>query len=187
MFWQYYIFPLLQLDNNVGDRANKMSTVLRYTVFGGLVLLAIIAGWQTNVALNRVNASDFETLDGVKYQWKSFEGQWVVINYFAPWCAPCLREMPELAKFSQNLPENTHIFAVNYDRQTKTALKEMVTRFDIKVPVVFANEGTRMPMEKPQYLPATFIVGPEGTVVDTIMGEITQEALTRRLVSLKTL
>ncbi|WP_420932908.1 TlpA family protein disulfide reductase [Alteromonas sp. A081] len=146
-----------------------------------VILLALCAGIFTYQS----QQSDFETVNGEGYQWHKLEGQWTVINYFAPWCAPCLREMPELNAFNQNLPEDTLLFAINYDRQTSTQLTEMAYKYTIEVPIIFASENTVLPMEKPPYLPATFIVGPEGKVVDTIMGEVSEEALRERIHQLK--
>lgn len=150
--------------------------------FVAVTLLAIGAGIFTYQS----QRSDFETVSGQGYQWSELQGQWTVINYFAPWCAPCLREMPELNAFSQNLPENTLLFAINYDKQTSTQITEMANKYTIEVPIIFASENTVLPMEKPPYLPATFIVGPEGKVVDTIMGEVSDQELRERIQQLKT-
>jgi thiol-disulfide isomerase/thioredoxin len=150
--------------------------------FVAVTLLAIGAGIFTYQS----QRSDFETVSGQGYQWSELQGQWTVINYFAPWCAPCLREMPELNAFSQNLPEDTLLFAINYDRQTSTQITEMANKYTIEVPIIFASENTVLPMEKPPYLPATFIVGPEGKVVDTIMGEVSEQELRERIQQLKT-
>ena len=146
-----------------------------------IIVAAGIAGWWAYQSTQY----DFQTLDGETYSWNKLHGEWTVINYFAPWCAPCLREMPELNALSRALPENTRLFAVNYDRQSREQLEEMVSKFSINVPVIVAEDETRLPMQKPPYLPATFIIGPEGDVVDTIMGEVTAEGIKHRLAQLK--
>lgn len=146
-----------------------------------LFAAAVSAGVLTYQSLQK----DFETLDGEAYRWHDLQGQWVVINYFAPWCAPCLREMPELASFYQSRPDNTQLFAINYDPKTKSELISMTKEFGISVPVIISNADTKLPMAKPPYLPATYIVGPDGKIKDTLMGEITAASLRQRLSELK--
>ena len=146
-----------------------------------LLIIAALAGAFTYQGLQY----DFETLEGETYRWQDLNGQWVVVNYFAPWCAPCLREMPELAAFNQSLPDNTRLFAINYDPKTKPELKAMTEKFAIAVPVIVSSPDTKLPMTKPPYLPATFIVGPDGKIKDTIMGEVTAVHLRQRLTELK--
>ncbi len=146
-----------------------------------LVVLSVAAGGL----VYQVTRSDFSTLNGQNYRWESLQGQWVVINYFAPWCAPCLREMPELHHFDETAPENTKVFAINFDVMTKDALANMVAEYDIALDVIIVDEATLLPMEKPTYLPATFIVDPDGKVVDTIMGEVSSQLLFARLEQLQ--
>ncbi len=150
-----------------------------------LTLLLLVTAAMGGIFTYQHLQHDFETLEGRTYSWSTLKGQWVVVNYFAPWCAPCLREMPELAKFNASLPSNTKLFAVNYDLKTLSELKEMTVKYNITIPVIVSSQSTALPMEKPPYLPATFIIGPEGKVVDTIMGELTAAHLTQRLQALK--
>ena len=87
-----------------------------------LTLLLLVTAAMGGVFTYQHLQYDFETLEGRTYSWSTLKGQWVVVNYFAPWCAPCLREMPELAKFNASLPSNTKLFAVNYDLKTLSAV-----------------------------------------------------------------
>lgn len=163
--------------------SDTQSTVAKAKLFLFTLLIACaaLAGLLTYQYLQH----DFETLDGKTYRWKGLEGQWVVVNYFAPWCAPCLREMPELAIFNSLLPEKTQLFAINYDPKSASELAEMTKEFNITIPVIVSSPDTKLPMKKPPYLPATFIIGPDGKVIDTIMGELTAAHLKQRLETLK--
>ena len=93
--------------------------------------------------------------------------------------------MPELNALSQQLPANTHLFAINYDTQTLEQMQEMKMRFSIELPLIVSEPNTQLPMEKPPYLPATFIIGPSGKVVDTVLGEVSADMLKERLAILK--
>ncbi len=149
----------------------------------GLMACSIIAGFVGY----QFTKADFVTTDGTAYQWHDLEGNWVIINYFAPWCVPCLREMPELHEFNHTLPANTKLFAINYDSLSHSDLVAMLAEHKITLDVIEANEDTLLPMGKPHYLPATFIIGPDGKVKDTIMGEVTALTLAQRLAQLKAL
>lgn len=164
-------------QTNEQAHSNRTASVL-------FILLLIFAGLAGVYTYQRLQY-DFKTLEGESYRWEELKGQWIIVNYFAPWCAPCLREMPELAKFHASLPQNTSLFAINYDPKTKPELKAMVEKFNIAVPVIISNENTKLPMKKPPYLPATFILGPDGSIKDTIMGEVTAAHLYQRLSALK--
>ncbi len=158
-----------------------MSEALKVVGFVLIGIVASVAGWFSY----QNTQYDFRTLNGDTYSWHNLEGQWVVINYFAPWCVPCLREMPELNALNKSLPQSTQLFAINYDKKNLAELNEMVLRYAIDIPVIVTDERTQLPMQKPTYLPATFIVGPQGKVITTIMGEVTAEEVRRRIRQLK--
>lgn len=148
---------------------------------GVLLVGAMAAGIFTWQALQ----SDFETLEGESYTWSEFSEQWVVVNYFAEWCAPCLREIPELVAFDETKPADTELFAVSYDPLSKARLMELKEKYQINLPLIVPDKNMIMPMERPPYLPATFIIGPDGKVKKTLMGEVSQALLTETIETLK--
>ena len=70
-----------------------------------LLSLFIIFGCQKN---------DIEVFNGSNTSMEKLQGQWIVVNYWADWCAPCIKEIPELVEFAH---ENSDIlvFAYNFD------------------------------------------------------------------------
>src|SRR5690606_22059392 len=67
---------------------------------------------------------EFETLSGDKGRFEDFRGRWLLINYWAEWCAPCIKEMPELKKFSDTYGQQAVILTVNFDGASGDTLRE---------------------------------------------------------------
>ncbi|AWL11863.1 hypothetical protein HMF8227_01388 [Saliniradius amylolyticus] len=149
-----------------------------------VAILAIVAGV---FSFNQF-APDFKTLKGESYQWRELEGQWVVVNFFAEWCAPCLKEFPELNRFSQQMTgKPVHLFGVNFDGIPPGPLQEMVKKYQIRFPVILTTPHPKLPMEWPISLPTTYIINPQGEVVKQLLGEQSAESLTRTLKKLEAL
>ncbi|GGD52114.1 TlpA disulfide reductase family protein [Lacimicrobium alkaliphilum] len=140
-----------------------------------LITLAAVLALTTGVAVSQWFSSDFVTLDGEKHRWDDYQGQWVVVNYFAEWCAPCLRELPELNHFAGMTKEtDITLLGMSYDRLSEDDLAGLVQKYAIEFPVILADPAPKMPNQRPNSLPATYIIGPDGKVVRQLMGE--QEA-----------
>ncbi|MDC8831165.1 TlpA family protein disulfide reductase [Alteromonas gilva] len=120
-----------------------------------------------------MQSSSFITVSGSKVQWRS--GQWTVVNYFAEWCLPCLRELPELNAFYQQ--GNVRVLGVSFDELSLPELQQLIERRDIRFPVLTTESATALPVSMPIVLPTTYIISPAGEVTKTIRGEVTVERL----------
>lgn len=142
-------------------------------------LLLVISAYYLNAA----KQYDFKTLQGESYEHADFENGVLIVNYFAEWCAPCLREIPELNAFHQQAPKNVHLFAVSYDNLSTEKLNSLVQKYTIQFPII---QELKIPFkfDKPQYLPATFIVGKDGKVVKQLLGEQTVTTLNKAIAGL---
>ena len=122
---------------------------------------------------------DFATLGGQKYQWQDFEGQLTVVNYFAEWCAPCLKEVPELNTFNNwaEQQSNVQLFAVSYDALADEKLAEIQQKYAMEFALLLPSQTNNIPIDKPAYLPATYVVLPDGNVSPPLLGEQTAERL----------
>ncbi|QPG06884.1 TlpA family protein disulfide reductase [Salinimonas marina] len=145
----------------------------------------ILIGMTAGVLTREATRYDFVTSDGRQYQWRELKQSWVVVNYFAPWCAPCLKEIPELNQFARTKPDEVRLFAINYDPADQQQVQALRQKYDIRFPVIVAGPETHLPMAPPPALPATFIIAPDGQVVKTLMGEISAKQLTATLAQLQ--
>lgn len=144
------------------------------------VIVAVLAIASALVGVNvyQHQQQNFYTIDGVKHNWNEFKGNWLVVNYFAEWCAPCLKEVPELNEFhlaSDN--KNQNIFAISFDAIDDAALDSLAEKYDMKFPLLSLSQGNYQKYEKPAQLPTTYIVAPNGEVVKTLKGQISAAEL----------
>ena len=147
-----------------------MKRLILYVTAG---ILALTVG----ISYQIYNRYDFGTLDGSTHSYDELKGQWVVINYFAEWCAPCLREIPELNEFHHSIKEqDIRLFGVSYDAMQDHELRILAQKYDIQFPLITDIE-TKLPFETPQYLPATYLIRPDGTVAGQLLGEQSIESL----------
>lgn len=110
-------------------------------------------------------------------QLDKLRGQWVVINYWAVWCKPCIQEIPELNHLDK-LPLVT-VLGVNYDGAAAQALQEQVEKLGIAFPVLATDPADQLGIERPVVLPTTLILDPEGQLRQTLVGPQTLQSLAR--------
>ncbi|MCC2615572.1 TlpA family protein disulfide reductase [Aestuariibacter halophilus] len=151
----------------------------------GIVVLAL-AGFAAGLVWQIYSRADFVTLDGQRHQWQGYRGEWVVVNYFAEWCAPCLREVPELNRFARQVQQDpaVSLFAISYDPLSQTQLADLKAAHGMAFPLI-AEIEQQGPLQRPRHLPATYIVAPDGTLHGPLLGEQTAASLTAALEKLR--
>ena len=102
-------------------------------------------------------------------------GHWRIINYWAIWCAPCREEIPELNALDRNT--ELLVMGVNYDGKTGSELASQAAEMGITFALLEADPRFSLDVERPQVLPTTLLVSPDGQVTDTLVGPQTQDSL----------
>ena len=112
-------------------------------------------------------------INGVEYSLVNDRGSWVVINYWATWCTPCLREIPELNKlYRKGKQENIKVIGVNFEVATDESVKKFVNKYLIEYPVLLEEVGAYSQLGAIEGLPKTFIISPKGEVVYQKVGVV---------------
>ncbi len=159
--------------------ASKSMKTITYFFYGVLFIGALlISSCQPRV--------DFYLLDGESKQLSDYQGRWLVVNFWAEWCAPCLAEIPELNKLhAVGEQENWQIIGVSYDPLDNESIKEIVEKWNIQYPVLASTPNPILPFALPSQLPSNYILNPEGELVAQVKGEQTFESLSKLLKNLR--
>lgn len=102
-------------------------------------------------------------------------GQWLLINYWAEWCKPCIHEVPELNAIDAR--DGYAVLGVNYDGETGAALAAQVDKLGIAFPTLDLDPAPRFAVARPQVLPTTLVVDPRGQLQQVLVGPQTQDTL----------
>lgn len=123
---------------------------------------------------------------GRKVAVERLEGQWLVINYWAQWCAPCRTEIPELNALEKQLKEQSvQVFGVNFDALQGEKLSQVAQDMGISFTVLAQDPAERYQLPRSEVLPVTYIVDDQGRLRERLLGEQTAAGLSARLLALK--
>ena len=142
------------------------------------VFCQIIAGCQNDASVEK---SEYTDMEGYSGNFSDHKGKWMVINYWATWCKPCIEEIPELNTFSAKHIDQIKLFAVDFDNAQGEKLVESTKKMGIEFSVLTQDPHSILGFEKPYALPTTFIFNPEGKLHKTLLGPQTEKSLLNAL------
>ena len=140
-----------------------------------LFCLLIIISCQNN---------DIDIYNGSDSSIDKLNGNWIVINYWADWCAPCIKEIPELNEFaSEN--DDLLVYTFNFDQLDEEDLVPIAEKFNIQVPSLITHPRDIWGIQTPPAVPATFFINPKGKIVLSLFRPQTKDALNKIFSELK--
>ena len=117
------------------------------------------------------------TLDGKPYDLAAQRGHWVIVNFWATWCVPCIKELPEISQFVTSHPDIRAI-GIAYDDTDPADIRAFLDKHPVSFPVAQVTMDKPLTdFDEPRGLPATYLIGPDGKVAKHFMGPITPAAL----------
>jgi thiol-disulfide isomerase/thioredoxin len=118
-----------------------------------------------------------EDLDGKPVSLSDFRGKWVIVNYWATWCPPCLEEIPDLVQLYDDNRDTLVVLGVDFEEVNTEYLKEFVDSHFMTYPVVRSEPVPVTPLGPVLGLPTTYIISPEGERIARQEGPVTREAI----------
>jgi cytochrome c biogenesis protein CcmG/thiol:disulfide interchange protein DsbE len=173
--------------------AGRGRTALTISALIGIVVAALIVLLATrDPATERTSQTPLlgklapavagTTIDGQEVSMDDYRGRFVVLNFFGSWCTPCLNEHPELKAFDAEHREqgDAVLIGVTFDDKAKDA-REFFAKHGGGWPVIDDPENSIGVAYGIAQGPESWVIAPDGTVLERFAGEITQQDLDRAL------
>ena len=138
-----------------------------------LILSCIVA--LTACKQEPASLSDIE---GHQFTLKDYRGKWIIVNYWASWCKPCHKEIPELnAFYLKHHNKDAIVLGVSYDPIKGQELNELIHKIGIQYPILASDPAAQLGIDSIPGLPATYIIDPNGKLHTPLFGEQTVKSL----------
>lgn len=117
----------------------------------------------------------FQRMDGGIQNLSDFRGKWVLVNFWASWCTPCLKEIPDLVRFHEKHKDRDAIvLGVNYgEALSDKALHSFITKFKITYPVIRTNPEIEHKLGVAGAMPTSYLINPSGKIAAWVEGPVT--------------
>jgi len=141
----------------------------------------------TSFAVFCASAFDLKDTTGQPQRLADLKGKWVVVNFWATWCAPCVKEIPDIAEFAKEQGDKVRVVGIALDwvegdkptANDERKIKAFAKKVTHSYPLVLGNNATEKFFGKVKALPKTIVYGPDGKVVFERTGSVTKQLLTR--------
>jgi len=145
--------------------------MLRRAVATAALLLVCAAGAAPEEFILR-------DLQGAEHRLSEQRGKWVMINFWATWCPPCIHEMPELEAFHQaHRDRDATVWGVTFEDTPAEIIGEFVSDLNVTYPILGLGSDPITPFGTVRVLPTTYVINPDGELLRRFEGPVTAAML----------
>lgn len=124
-----------------------------------------------------------QTVDGRAYDLAAHRGQWVVINFWATWCGPCLQEMPELSAL-HTMRGNIEVIGLAYEDIELDGMRDFLAKHPVAYPIAIVDTySPPKDFATPRGLPMTYLIAPDGKVARQFLGPVDARVIEQAIVA----
>lgn len=117
------------------------------------------------------------TVDGGTFDAAARRGSWLVVNFWATWCHPCLAEMPELSQLDQRRAD-LGVLGLAYDDISPAELKAFLAAHPVRYPIAQVDvDDPPKAFEAPTGLPTTYLLDRQGRIARRFVGPVTAQEI----------
>ena len=127
-------------------------------------------------------ALEFKDIQGRHVRLGDFRGKVVLINFWATWCPPCRKEIPDLIRLQrQYRNRGLRVIGVTYPPQKLGEVRRFVRRAKVNYPIGLGSEKMKLLFTESENLPMTIVIGRDGTIRDIIDGILLPEEFEQKI------
>lgn len=141
-----------------------------------------VAGWVLFFWATAAVGAGFVLTDtqGRTHRLEDYRGQWVLVNFWATWCPPCLDEIPDLNDlYEAHKGRRLLVLGVAMDYQSGKQVMDFAQSLSVAYPIVLGNQKIAAQIGAVNALPTTYLYNPQGKLVAYNVGPLTKEAVER--------
>ncbi len=144
---------------------------MRFVLAISAVALCVACGAPPTQQNTQAPPFDLPNLAGGNTSLASFQGKVVVVDFWATWCTPCIKEIPEYTTFyAKNKSRGVEMVGVVFDSGEPSEIREFLQKTKVAYPQLLGTEEVLKNYKANQGFPTTFVIGKKGQIVKKVLG-----------------
>jgi thiol-disulfide isomerase/thioredoxin len=169
----------------------------KYSIFFLILFGLSITGCKKNVKVepeNKTNPAvensessglapnfDLISTDGKNIKLSDFKGKVVIVDFWATWCPPCRKGIPDLIELQKEFKNNLVVIGISLDQDTKSDVVPFIKKYGINYPIVYGTNQVIMDYGSINAIPTSFVINKEGKIVDKHIGLVPKSVLESKI------